>query len=258
MVPILFENDDVLAVDKPEGLAVIPERARKSPCLMEMLAARDPGRKLFVVHRLDKDVSGVLLVAKSAAAHRYLNGLFEARRIRKTYIAIVHGRLAAAQGRIAAPIRQFGSSRMGVDARQGKACLTVWRSIGTVGSCTQVAVQPVTGRRHQIRVHFYSLGHPVVGDPWYGDPALQAGFPRLLLHARSVAFRLPDGMPVRIASPLPATFRETAARLGPVGRPVPGSPPASAKRPAPARRPVPAGRPAPGGKAHNPGGRRRR
>jgi RluA family pseudouridine synthase len=211
---ILFENADLIAVDKPEGLAVIPERSRAAPCLMERLAAREPAARLFVVHRIDKDVSGVLLVAKSAQVHRELNRLFETRQVRKTYVGVVHGRLAASSGRIAAPIRQFGSSRMGVDTRTGKSSVTTYRVTERRGPFTHVAIHPVTGRRHQIRVHFYHLGHPMVGDPRYGDPEVQRAYPRLLLHARSISFRLGSGCPIRITAPLPASFADLAARLG--------------------------------------------
>jgi tRNA pseudouridine32 synthase / 23S rRNA pseudouridine746 synthase len=214
VLSILFEDDDLLAVDKPEGLAVIPERAPGAPCVMERLEAERGGR-LFVVHRIDKDVSGVLLVAKNAAAHRYLNGLFEKRQVRKTYVAVVHGRLTATQGRIAAPIRQFGSARMGVDARAGKPSLTLYRVTGALGRCTQVAAHPITGRRHQLRVHFYHLGHPIVGDLWYGPVEAQRDFPRLMLHARSVALALPDGSPAHITAPIPASY---TAALGALGR----------------------------------------
>jgi RluA family pseudouridine synthase len=212
-LPILFEDDDLLAVDKPEGLAVIPERAPNAPCVMERLEAERGGR-LFVVHRIDKDVSGVLLVAKNAAAHRHLNEQFEKRRVRKTYVAVVHGRLKATQGRIAAPLRQFGSARMGVDARAGKASLTLFRVTGALGRYTQVAAHPVTGRRHQLRVHFYHLGHPIVGDLWYGPIEEQRAFARLMLHARSVALTLPDGSPAHITAPPPASFTTALGALG--------------------------------------------
>jgi tRNA pseudouridine32 synthase / 23S rRNA pseudouridine746 synthase len=212
VLTILFENDDLLAVDKPEGLAVIPERARQAPCVMGLLEA-ERGRRHFVVHRIDKDASGVLLVAKTAGAHRYLNGLFETRDVRKTYLAVVHGRLAKTQGRIAAPIRQFGSSRMGVDARGGKPSLTLYRVTGTMGRFTQVSAHPVTGRRHQLRVHFYHLGHPIAGDLWYGEAEIQRGVPRLLLHARAIALTLPDGGPLRVTAPPPPSFAAAVEAL---------------------------------------------
>ena len=212
MLPILFENDDLLAIDKPEGLAVIPERAPGATCVMQQVEAARKGRH-FVVHRIDKDVSGVLLVAKTAAAHRHLNGLFEARRVRKTYLAVLHGHISTEQGRITAPIRQFGSSRMGVDSRGGKPSLTLYRVTGSFGRFTQVAAHPITGRRHQLRVHFYHLGHPIVGDHWYGDLEVQRVYPRLMLHARSIALALPDGSPVHITAPPPASFTTALAAL---------------------------------------------
>ena len=203
-LPILFENDELLAVDKPEGLPVIPTREPGAPCVIAMLAAG--GMRPYVVHRIDKDVSGVLLVAKTPAMHKHLNTRFESRDVRKQYLAVTHGTFRKPQGRILARIRQFGSHRMGVDPRSGKASLTQYRVIETLGKYSLVSAHPVTGRRHQLRVHFYDLGHAIVGDPWYGDPELQRGYPRLMLHARTVALALPDGALLRVTAPLPASF----------------------------------------------------
>lgn len=222
-LPILFEDEDLYAVDKPEGLPVIPERIARGPCALA-IAAEQAARRLLVVHRLDRDTSGVLLFAKNAAAHRHLNGEFEHRRARKTYAAVVEGRMAASDGRITAPIRPFGSGRMGVDRRRGKPCLTHYRIVRFAGACTELLAHPVTGRRHQIRVHLYSLGHPIVGDRRYGaahgdgaaasaDGGSRPVSERLLLHARSLAVRLPSGPSVRIASPLPESFLAIVARL---------------------------------------------
>ena len=210
-LPILFENDDLLALDKPEGLAVIPERDPGAPCVIAMLAAG--GMRPYVVHRIDKDVSGVLLIAKNPAMHRYLNGRFESREVRKGYLAVTHGKFRKPQGRIQARIRQFGSHRMGVDPRSGKASLTQYRVLETFGHYSLVSAHPVTGRRHQLRVHFYDLGHPIVGDPWYGDPELQRDYPRLMLHARSVALTLPDGASFRVTAPAPASWNAAVGAL---------------------------------------------
>lgn len=216
-IAILHETDDLLVADKPEGLAVIPERAPGGPCLVALLEAERGGR-LFVVHRIDKDASGLVLLAKTRTAHRLLCAEFESRRVRKGYVAILRGRLGEAGGRIRAPLRLFGSGRMGVDARHGKRCLTIYRVARRWAEFTQVSAHPVTGRRHQLRVHFYSAGHPIVGDPLYGEPAARSEGGRLMLHARSLAIAAPGVDALRVVSPLPATFAAVLRSLGPSER----------------------------------------
>lgn len=204
MVDILFEDEGLIAVDKPAGLATIPERT-PSACLLETVQEQI-GAKLYVVHRLDKDVSGVVLFARDADTHRFLNILFEERKVSKTYEAIVLGNIATSAGEIDVPIRQFGSGRMGVDSRKGKPSRTTFSVRRSVPGYTRLDVYPVTGRRHQIRVHLYSIGHPIVGDPLYGDTALQRVYPRLFLHARSIALTRADNKSIFISSPAPLAF----------------------------------------------------
>ena len=208
---VLFQDADLLAFDKPEGLPVIPERQRRGPSALE-IAQEQTGDRLFVVHRIDRDTSGVLLFARNAPAHRHLNEEFMRHRVRKSYLAVVHGRMPP-QARVSLPIRQFGSGRMGVDRKRGKPSLTRFRRVGFVGRCSEVVAQPVTGRRHQIRVHLYSLGYPVVGDRRYGDPALRGESLRLLLHARSLSVRLPSGRVARLNAPVPESFTEVVESL---------------------------------------------
>lgn len=207
-VTVLYEDGRLLAVEKPAGVPVIPERLGTGSLRAELEAAL--GRKLYVVHRLDRETSGVLVFAKDAAAHAYLNARFEEREVSKRYLAVALGRLPDGAGTIDAPIRQFGSGRMGVDRETGKPSLTRYelRSAGA-GPDSPVSVLdvfPVTGRRHQIRVHLYSIGHPVAGDRLYGERTLQERFPRLMLHAAEIAFTGPDGVPVRVCSPAPEEF----------------------------------------------------
>lgn len=204
MIDVLYEDDRIVAVDKPAGLATIPERFEPHCLLVEVEAYL--GAKAYVVHRLDKDVSGVVLFAKDAEAHRHLSMRFESRSVDKTYAAIVHGRVAAGQGVVDGPIRQFGSGRMGVDAERGKPSETRFEVRRRMEAYTELAVYPVTGRRHQIRVHLYSIGHPIAGDPLYGDRALQARYDRLMLHAHAITFPHPDGTGRTITSPLPQAF----------------------------------------------------
>ena len=204
----------MVAVDKPEGLASIPERDPAPKSLLTLLSSRVPVR-LYVVHRLDKDVSGVILFAKHAAAHRHLNLQFDRRTVRKSYMALVHGSVEKDSGRVEAPIRPFGSGRVAVDGKKGKASCTEYRVVRRCPSHTLVRLHPLTGRRHQLRVHLYSIGHPVAGDKRYGDPELQKPYARLMLHAERIAFRLPSGNPVTVESPLPASFGRIVDALCP-------------------------------------------
>lgn len=212
MLPILFENEDLVAVDKPEGLATIPEGRPERVCLLTLLQPSFPER-LYIVHRLDKEASGVVLLAKNAAAHRFLCRQFESKQVIKTYLALVHGIMPENAGRIDQPIRQFGSGRMGVDRQRGKASLTEFTVLERLKAYTLIKVHPITGRRHQIRVHLYSLGHPIVGDLRYGDVQVQRTFPRLMLHALEVTCQLPGGYRVTITAPTPASFQAVVAGL---------------------------------------------
>ncbi len=208
MIPIIFENDDLIAVDKPEGLSVIPERDREKTNLITLLTG-ERGCKLYVVHRLDKEVSGVLLVAKNAESHRYLNDLFSEHKIVKTYCTVVHGLMPAEKGVIDKPIRECGSGRMAIDERRGKPSVTAWQVIpGLSSRYGRLQVWPQTGRRHQIRVHLYSIGHPIVGDRRYGDKKLQSLYPRLFLHAAQIRVPWPDGTEIELVSTIPDTFNE--------------------------------------------------
>ena len=205
MNSVLFENDDVLVVDKPEGLVVIPQRDRAAGSLVESLSAHR-GEKLYVVHRIDKDTSGVIVFAKDAQTHRHLNRQFEARVVEKAYLALVHGVMADDTGLIDEPLRQFGSGRVAVDPERGKPSLTEFRVLERFASHTLVEAYPKTGRRHQIRVHLYSLGHPIVGDSLYGDKTIQRTYPRLMLHAQRLRLTLPSNESLMVEAPIPESF----------------------------------------------------
>ena len=170
---VIYEDDRVLAVDKPAGVPTIPGRGAVGKPAVELV-----GRKVWVVHRLDLDAGGLLLFAKDAATHRLLCGLFERRETEKRYLAVVRGALAG-EGEIDRPIRQFGSGRSAVDER-GKPSRTLWRALRPAPGGTLIEARPVTGRRHQLRVHLYHLGHPIMGDRLYGTEPAQG---RLMLHS---------------------------------------------------------------------------
>lgn len=214
MLPLLFANDDIVAVNKPEGMATIPERRPTGDSLLDRLTAQ-LGERLYVVHRLDKDASGIVLMARHAQAHRCLNDQFATREVEKAYLALVHGRPPLADGTIDLPLRPYGSGRMGVDRRRGKPSVTHYRVLDRGDHVSLLDVHPRTGRRHQIRVHLYAAGHPLVGDRRYGDIAAQRAFARLMLHARQVACRLPSGAPIRISAPPPPSFQRLIQDLLP-------------------------------------------
>jgi RluA family pseudouridine synthase len=213
MVPVLFENDDILVVNKPEGLLCIPGRDGKETSLATQLTEL-AGHKIYVVHRLDREVSGVMLFAKHANAHRYLNGLFEKRQINKTYVLVAHGNIAEPIQSINAPLREFGSGRMGVDDQLGKPSTTRIAAISQSCGYTLVKAYPLTGRRHQIRVHMYHIGHPIAGDLKYGDKTLQQTIPRLMLHAFSLSFVSSSNEPITVTIQPPVSFTEVLEKMG--------------------------------------------
>lgn len=208
--PILYETGDYLAVDKPAGVVSVPQADTDG--LPGLLRAHYAGR-LFPVHRLDRGASGVIVFAKNAAAHRHLNGEFDRRAVLKTYLALVDGLPASNRGQVNAPVREFGSGRMGVDPKRGKPASTEWKIVERLPGAALLRVQPATGRRHQIRVHLYHIGHPILGDPRYGDRSLSERAPRLMLHALALEFALPSGEPVTVEAPPPPSFEEVLAAL---------------------------------------------
>jgi RluA family pseudouridine synthase len=216
MVNILFETDDVIAVDKPAGLACIAEHDVQKDNLHAQLSAMY-SKKIYIVHRIDKEASGVVLFAKNAAAHRFLCKQFTEHTVRKTYLALLHGRVISDAGKIDLPIRQKGSGRVAVDMSIGKLCITEFEVVERFNGFTLVRAHPVTGRRHQLRVHFYSIGHPIVGDPMYGKREtmneIQWMEKCLMLHAEKIAFHLPSGKELGIESPPTESFTQVIESL---------------------------------------------
>ncbi|MGE5295159.1 MAG: RluA family pseudouridine synthase [Solirubrobacterales bacterium] len=205
MFEILFENADLIAVNKPEGLAAIPEQNPQEPSLFERLCA-ERGETLFIVHRIDKDTSGVILFARNADAHRHLNMEFETRRVRKVYLALTHGVIAGDWGKIDKPLARFGSGRVGINAQRGKSSLTEFTVVKRLPAHTLIEAYPKTGRRHQIRVHLYSIGHAIAGDRLYGDQMIQRDYPRMMLHAKRLTIRAPSGEELTFEAPAPQSF----------------------------------------------------
>ena len=204
---LIHEDEALLAIDKPAGLLAVPGRgADKQDCLSLRVQARWPDA--LVVHRLDMATSGLMLFARGADMQRRLSRDFAARRIEKHYVALVDGRLPAPAGRIELPLAADWPRRplQKVDAALGKAALTEWRVLAfdDLLQATRLALQPHTGRTHQLRVHLQSIGHAILGDALYAPPAVLARAERLLLHASELRLAHPlGGEPLQLCSKAP-------------------------------------------------------
>jgi len=206
---IAYEDDDLIVVDKPAGVVVHPARGHRHGTLAQALAGRiaggDEDWRAGIVHRLDRDTSGLLVVAKSEAAHRALKASLAARTMRREYLALVEGRPPALSGTIEAPIGRDRRvrTRMSTDTAAPRDAVTHFELERALAQSTLLRVRLQTGRTHQIRVHLQAIGHPVCGDPDYGTAGLY-GLRRQFLHAARLAFPHPAGNdPVDVTSPLP-------------------------------------------------------
>lgn len=201
---ILLNDARAVAVNKPSGIASIPERVPQ-PCVLRELEAQ-LGMKLYVIHRLDKGASGVILFAKDPQYHRQFCLAFERRQVTKIYTALVIGVPQPRGGVINRPLHIFGSGRVAVNEEKGKPSETRYETLRVCGNCALVQARIMTGRKHQIRAHFYSIGNPLAGDEKYGEKSKTEQFPRLMLHSTRLALSLPDGYSIDITAPLKEDF----------------------------------------------------
>ncbi|MFL6354320.1 MAG: RluA family pseudouridine synthase [Bryobacteraceae bacterium] len=213
---VLYEDSDVIVVDKPAGMVVHAGAGHGRGTLVNALlhhfgplSSVNGDLRPGIVHRLDRDTSGVLVVARTDQAHQALARQFHDRTVEKTYLALVHGRIKQPQGRITAAITRDPARRTRMTARlvSGRAAWTEYRVIEQLPQFSFLEVRIKTGRTHQIRVHFSSIGHAVVGDRLYGAPAAVPDVPalgRFFLHAHKLCFTSPSSNDsIRIESPLP-------------------------------------------------------
>ncbi len=219
---ILYEDDQIAVIDKPAGMVVHPSYGHRSGTLVNAILGRWPEsaaltgeERAGIVHRLDKDTSGVIVVAKTAAALEHLRAQFKARTVRKRYIALVEGMPETPEGIIDAPIGRDPNQRkrMAV-ARDGREAVTEFRVLETYAYHSLVEVFPRTGRTHQIRVHMAFIGHPVVGDGVYGRRKQRIKMKRHFLHAATLTITRPDtGEPLTVESPLPVGLQDVLKKL---------------------------------------------
>ena len=190
---VIHQDHELLIVNKPAGLLSVPGKgAHLSDCLMSRIHAAFP--EALLVHRLDRDTSGVMVFALTPHAQRHLGLQFEKRQVRKVYVARVWGELAPKSGTVDLPLAVDWPNRprQKVDHAAGRPAVTDWRVVRIEDGTTRVRLYPHTGRSHQLRVHMAEIGHPILGDPFYATgPARD--FPRLMLHSESLRLRHPDG-----------------------------------------------------------------
>ncbi len=225
---ILFEDDDLIVISKPAGLVVHPGAAHREHTLVNALLHHCPAlsgiggkERPGIVHRLDKETSGCLVIAKNDQAHRGLATQFAARSMEKIYLALVAGKLRKTAGVIEERIGRHpvDRQRMSVTSSRGRAAKTEYRVVRSSDKMSLVECQLHTGRTHQIRVHLHHLGHPVLGDKVYA-PKLAKDYPRQMLHAWKLGFQHPcTGEWKKFEAPLPEDFTDAmrCANLGSTG-----------------------------------------
>jgi tRNA pseudouridine32 synthase/23S rRNA pseudouridine746 synthase len=192
-IPIVYVDDALVVLDKPAGLLTVPGVGPANKTNLAVLVQKRFPDAL-VVHRLDRDTSGLLVMARGADAHRALSRQFQMRTVSKRYVAIVDGSLNEATGRIELPIRKDFEHppRHRVDHAHGRPAVTDWRTVDRDSDRTRLELAPLTGRSHQLRLHLAAIGHPVLGDPLYaGDRAFMMSN-RLLLHASRLTIAHPE------------------------------------------------------------------
>ncbi len=207
---VVYEDEHLLVVDKPAGVVVHPARGHATGTLAQALAGRVAGGedawRAGIVHRLDRDTSGLLVVAKHEEVHRALKSLLASRRLRREYLTLVEGHPSARTGTIDAPIGRDRRDRlrMSIDTDHPRAARTHFAIERLLPAAALLRVTLETGRTHQIRVHLAATGHPVAGDPLYGTAGL-FGLRRQFLHAHRLSFPHPvTGEALEVCSPLPA------------------------------------------------------
>jgi 23S rRNA pseudouridine1911/1915/1917 synthase len=221
---VLFENNDLIAVNKPAGMVVHPSVGHDSGTLVHAILAHCPDlegvggvRRPGVVHRLDKDTSGVILVAKNDRTHQFLQAQFKSRKVEKRYLALVDGRPPTPTGRVEAAINRDPSHRQKmaiVPAQKGRMAISEYQVIEDFSSHTLVEVKILTGRTHQIRLHMSFLDCPIVGDRVYGYKKPSLPVRRQMLHARFLKIDLPDGtIGAEFSAPIPGDISQQLEEL---------------------------------------------
>lgn len=225
--PILYEDKDIVVIDKPAGVTVHPGLANETGTIIDWFADRYPANSGDLVHRLDKDTSGVLVLAKTSEALNHLKIHFKKRRVKKEYLALVFGVPKKGEGRVNQPLARSkrnpirrtvppqGLPREAL-AKWGKPAITEWQLEEKISDkYALLRVFPLTGRTHQIRVHLHFISHPIIGDPLYTFKRQHSptGVTHQLLHAHQLTLTLPSGKRKTFTAPLPADFQTVLTKI---------------------------------------------
>ena len=211
--PVLYEDNDILVIDKPAGIAVHPGAATHETATVADYARPrttdlDPDRP-GIIHRLDRDTSGILVIAKHDAAKTWMQAAFKKREVHKVYQLLVVGRLDKDAAVIKLPLgRDPARPLQQAVSAGGRDAVTAYEATRFYSGYTRVVARPETGRTHQLRVHFAALGHPVAGDIVYGPPKRPLGIRRQFLHASDIEFTAPSGELLKLHSPLPSDLQK--------------------------------------------------
>lgn len=222
---VIYQDAHLIAIDKPSGMVVHPGAGNRAHTLVSALLHHfpeiegiGPEEKPGIVHRLDKETSGVILVARTEKAYQELQRQFKARAVTKIYLGLVWGKVSREEGRITWAIGRHmkHGERMSVKTNKPRVAETHYRVIKQLGEVTLLELRPVTGRTHQIRVHLSASGHPVVGDSRYGRKKAGFGDPRLFLHAHRLSVIHPaTGKKMTFKSPLPSDLLNFLTKISP-------------------------------------------
>ncbi|MGN1306491.1 MAG: RluA family pseudouridine synthase [Faecousia sp.] len=225
---IVFEDADVLVINKPKNMVVHPAAGHSDGTLVnallhhcgDSLSGINGEKRPGIVHRIDKDTTGLLIVAKNDFAHQALAEQLKDHTLRRTYECLVHGGFREDSGTVSAPIGRHPTDRkkMAVVQQNGREAVTHWEVLARYGQYTHLRCRLETGRTHQIRVHMAYLNHPIVGDPVYGTGRAELGLTTQCLHAQGLTFLHPrTGKEVTVTCPLPDEFRDTLLKLQRMG-----------------------------------------
>ncbi|MDB5237095.1 MAG: Pseudouridine synthase [Parcubacteria group bacterium] len=234
-LPIIYEDADLVAIDKPIGVMAHPDGHSTEETVSDWFAAKYPESREVgetqrlrddteimrpgIVHRLDRDTSGVLILAKTPEAHAFLKAAFQEHTINKTYLAFVYGTLKEESGMVNLPIGRSRTDFRLRSAQRGakglmREAITRYEVIGDIRTHSLVKVMPETGRTHQIRVHLKAIHHPIVCDPLYSpNHPCDLGFKRLGLHAYQLDLPLPSGERMTLTSPIPSELKSAVAKF---------------------------------------------